>query len=275
MRKTKLNTIIVILIIVFIVSATILLSKGFLNVFSDNDSSSQNLSNQNNNEETPTPDDETKHPVESVNIFADKIMACLGDSITYGYVTKQGGQYENPYPKLLKETLGLKECYNYGRGGSNLATYNGSIKPFTERVKELPLNLDIITVMGGTNDWANGVPLGTIDSEDETTIYGALRSIAEYLTETYPDAYIVFMSPIPRKESWANSKGYKISDVGVAVQEVAELYGFDFLDMYSLSGFENEMKTDSTDGVHPSQELLINSITPTIAQFLRENYIGE
>lgn len=267
MKKSRGNTIVLILILILVVSAILPLSKGILNNFSDNESSSQ--SSNNNKEESENP------PVESANVFADKTMACLGDSITYGYVTKKGGQYENPYPKLLKETLGLKECYNYGKGGSNLATYNGSIKPFVERMKEMPTDLDIIAVMGGTNDWANNVPLGVLNDEDETTVYGALRSIAEYLVETYPKAYIVFMSPIPRKETWANSQGYKISDVAVAVQEVAELYGIDFLDMYSLSEFENEMKTDSTDGVHPSQELLINSITPTIAEFLKENYVGE
>ena len=57
-------------------------------------------------------------------------MACLGDSITYGYVTKQGGQYENPYPKLLQSTLGLQECYNYGVGSSTLALGDKSYKSF-------------------------------------------------------------------------------------------------------------------------------------------------
>lgn len=243
---------------------------------SENEETSSFFDDENSSEsEAPSvpPDDSEEHPTGETTVdFSDKTMACLGDSITYGYVTKKGGQYENPYPKLLKETLGLKECYNYGKGGSNLATYNGDIKPFVERVKDMPTDLDIIAVMGGTNDWGNGVPLGTLNDEDETTVYGALLSIAEYLVETYPQAYIVFMSPIPRKETWVNSQGYKMSDVAVAVKEVAELYGFGFLDMYSLSGFENEMKTDSTDGVHPSQEYIDNTLAPTIAQFIKDNY---
>lgn len=264
MKIKKGKTIAVIIILILIISAILPLSTGIIEKITDDIAVSDN-SKKNPSNKTGTSNID----------FSNKTMACLGDSITYGYVTKKGGQYENPYPKLLKETLGLKECYNYGVGGSNLATYNGSIKPFIERMKEMPADLDIIAVMGGTNDWGNGVPLGTIDNEDETTVYGALRSIAEYLTETYPDAYIVFMSPIPRKESWENRQGYKMSDVVVAVKKVAEIYNIDFLDMYSLSGFENEMYSDSTDGIHPSQELVKNSITPTIAQFLKKNYVGK
>jgi lysophospholipase L1-like esterase len=133
-------------------------------------------------------------------------------------------------------------------------------------------SLDIIAVMGGTNDWSRNIPLGTPDSTDPSTVYGALHTLASGLKEKYPNAYIFFMSPLPRKETWVNSQGYTVEDVAEAVEYVAEFHNLDFLDMYRLSGFENEMHSDETDGIHPSQNLIKNSITPTIAQFLKENY---
>ena len=209
---------------------------------------------------------------ESSSVFENTTIAFLGDSITYGYVTKQGGQYANPYPKLVCESLNAKECYNYGVGSSTLSNGDNSYKSFLDRYDEMASNLDIIGVMGGTNDWSKNIPLGTIDDVDGSTIYGSLNVLANALKEKYPNAKIFFMSPLPRKEVWANSQGYKMLDVRNAVQQVAESHNFKFLDMYYLSGFENEMNTSSTDGVHPSQELVKTKIAPTIAQFIKDNY---
>lgn len=226
-----------------------------------------NSSNNNNIAETNKPTIEN-----SEFDFSNTTLAFLGDSITYGYVTKQGGQYANPWPKLVGETLNAKESINYGIGGTNIAKVEGKTNSFVERYITMDNKIDIIGVMGGTNDWGNNVPLGTIDDTNETTIYGALNLIASGLKEKYPNSYIFFMSPIPRKETWANSQGYKMKDVRDAFLNVANKYDLGFLDMYYLSGFENEMKLDTTDGVHPSQELVKNSFAPTITQFIKENY---
>lgn len=204
--------------------------------------------------------------------FSNTTIAFLGDSITYGYVTKQGGQYENPYPKLVGQILGAKESINYGRGSSTLASGENSYKPFVDRYLQMDENIDIIGVMGGVNDFSRNIPLGSIDDTDTTTIYGALNVLADGLKQKYPDAYIFFMSPLPMTTTSANSQGYKMSDVRQAVYDVALKHKLDFLDMYLLSGFENEMRLDTTDGVHPSQELVENSIAPQIAQFIIENY---
>lgn len=234
-------------------------------IFSTLLSISKNLSGISNRDNSNT-------TTETSSSFENTTIAFLGDSITYGYVTKQGGQYDDPYPKLVCETLNAKECYNYGVGSSTLSNGENSYKSFLDRYDEMASNIDIIGVMGGTNDWSRNIPLGTIDDIDGSTIYGALNVLANGLKEKYPNAKIFFMSPIPRKETWVNSQGYKVLDVRNAVKQVAESYNFDFLDMYYLSGFENEMNNSSTDGVHPSQELLKSKIAPIISQFIEKNY---
>lgn len=248
----KYNIIFIVLALVLCISSTFAL----FNIFNKTNDS-ENLGN--------TTEIET-------NIFENKTMACLGDSITYGYITKQGGQYDNPYPKLLQETLGLKECYNYGVGSSTLSNGDNSYKSFLTRYTEMPEDLDIIAVWGGTNDYSRGIPLGTPADKDGTTIYGALHTLAQGLRAKYPNAYIFFMSPTPRKDNWTNSQGYKIEDVGTAVSYISNYYGFGFLDMFKYSGFESEMNSTFTDGLHPSQFLVETNITPTIAQFIKDNY---
>ena len=209
--------------------------------------------------------------VENVD-FSNTTIAFLGDSITYGYVTKKGGQYENPYPALVENLLGAKKVYNYGVGGSTLSRGNKYYQPFIDRCLEMEEDIDIIGVMGGTNDFYKGVPLGEPTDTVETTVYGALNILAERLKERYPNAQIFFMSPLPTGDYATNALGYSTRDIRNIVLDVANKNGFGFLDMYYVSGFEKEMKTDKTDGTHPSQELLIDTIAPKIAAFIKENY---
>ena len=52
----------------------------------------------------------------------------------------------------------------------------------------------------------------------------ATKKLIEHLKEKYPNSYIFFMSPIPRKETWVNSQGYKMKDVRDAFLNVANKY---------------------------------------------------
>merc|ERR1719382_948136 len=78
-----------------------------------------------------------------------RLVACLGDSITYGWPCQEGS-----YPSFLGNTFGDKwEVANYGLPGATAATV--SFKPYLtsrEFAKSLENCADIGVLMLGTND---------------------------------------------------------------------------------------------------------------------------
>ena len=83
---------------------------------------------------------------------------------------------------------------NYGVGGTTIA--GGGTTSFAEgtRVAALPTDLDLILVMGGTNDWAQNILLGSINDNTTATFYGALNVLIQLLLTKYPTKRIVFMT---------------------------------------------------------------------------------
>lgn len=128
--------------------------------------------------------------------------------------------------------------------------------------------------MLGVNDFYVNLPLGTPESRDNTTIYGSLYLISEYLTENYKDSFIFYMTPFPARRGYTkNSQGYYLADVANAIKHVAAEYNIPVLDMYSVSEYENvEMNNSNSDGVHPSQSFMRNYATPKMVAFIKENY---
>lgn len=204
--------------------------------------------------------------------FSTLTMASIGDSITLGLC--KGVAMSDPYPTLVKEELGLKYVSNLGIGGSTL--YNKNIKSIVNRFYNIPNDVDIISLLGGVNDWAQNVPLGTIDDMNATTIYGALNYISTNLKSRYPNAFIFYMTPLTvsdAKLEQYSATPYSLADVSQAYKEIGEKYNIPILDTYTLSGFENVCNdTDKTDGVHPNQDFHRDNLTPLIAKFIRENY---
>lgn len=215
--------------------------------------------------------------------YANKKMNCLGDSITYGYIPDDGAQMENPYPKILKEKLGLAECRNYGISGSKLATSDGTSgsSPMSVRYAEMDNDADIISVFGGTNDYNGNVykpALGTIEDTENTTVYGALNTLCEGLINKYPRAFIFFITPLRRADrTGLNDSGYTLEDVSNAIKEVCYKYSIPVLDLYSNGGFhvENEVFRGlygGNDKLHPNQAFITEHLSPMIENFIRSNY---
>lgn len=213
----------------------------------------------------------------------------LGDSITYGYIPRNyegfPGQL-NSYAKLAAQKLGMS-FVNYGTSGSTLANVSGR-SPMCTRYTNMPDDADVITIMGGTNDVRNGVPLGTMADRTDTTYYGALhvlmqglytKYIAGVKTTTGKRKKIIVLTPIKLLDSSKSALENTIENNAKAlhnweewikaVKEVAAFYSFPCLDMYNLSGINphldrtvkgyDEGYTGNynpyiTDGTHPTQE---------------------
>lgn len=220
-------------------------------------------------------------------------MVSLGDSITYGYVPRNHPNYvpnQNTqlpsYACLTAQRLGMS-FVNAGITGSTVAE-GGSSSPMCIRYTDLPNDADIITLMGGTNDKANGVSLGNFSDRGTTTFYGALHTVMQGLytkyiggitTSTGKAKKIIVCTPIKLLDKTKSSQTNTIAhNAGVlvewdawidAIKEVAAFYSLPVCDMYNLSGINPHL--DRTlhgtvsgytgyynpyipDGTHPTQE---------------------
>lgn len=224
-------------------------------------------------------------------------MNCLGDSITFGMIPDGAttSQMENPYPKLLKERLGLLECRNYGQSGTCLSVVKEGTEgiscranAFVTRFDSMDVDSNINCIFGGVNDYIRNLAgyynkLGTIDDDVDTTIYGALNILANKLITVYPKAFNFFITPLRQAQvsgvtQKPNNPDYQftLEDVANAIREVAYKYSIPVLDLYSYGGFHIENDTfrsiyGGNDKLHPNQLFVEEHLAPMIEQFIRSH----
>lgn len=203
--------------------------------------------------------------------------AAFGDSITYGAdFTNAYVQMPTPYPAAVAKLLGLASHTNYGVGGAVLATNTRGYFSMTEVITSTTEPYDIVSVMGGINDFNAGLPLGTAADTTADTVYGALDVIARHLTTHYPDALLFFMTPYPEYYGGLstykkNAAGYYLAQLAQAVKVVAARYDILVLDLYAIGGFETVMYNEDCDGLHPNQDFILAKTAPQIAAFIQKH----
>lgn len=196
---------------------------------------------------------------------------CLGDSLTYGYLTSSE-RMEKPYPAVLQEMLGFDTVRNYGVSGtclSNNPGYNNN--PMCIRFTSMDDDADLIIVMGGTNDYLKQVKLGDIDSTDDTTFYGGLNKLCTELIKKYPHCNIILCT-IPHNGS---SKTIKTAEYSKAVREVADKFSLLVFDAHGKVGLNNVNILEHTvEGTHFTQKFVSDVFTPKLANFIKNNYFN-
>lgn len=193
----------------------------------------------------------------------DKRIAFLGDSITEGV---GASSIKKRYTEVFKELSGA-EVLNFGVSGTTygLRIYDASVQPirrdFIARFKDLPPELDVLVIFGGTNDWE--VPLGVWGDNTDETFYGACKVLYEKAINRYPMAEIVVVTPLRRDTQYDHyTRGGKpcaiLSEYVNAIRRTADYYSLPLLDLYKNSGIQPEVeiikKVYLPDGLHPSDE---------------------
>lgn len=189
----------------------------------------------------------------------------LGDSITEGHGTScVEKNYVSVFGRLSGATV-----RNYGIGGTRIARQKLKSEcerhdlDFVQRADEMDSDADIVVVFGGTNDHGHGdAPFGSFDNMDVYTFYGAVRTLCEKLITKYPDATIVFMTPLHRDEESKITKKHgvdtatNLKDYVDIIKEVAMYYSLPVLDLYACSGLQPAVdvirEKYMPDGLHPS-----------------------
>ncbi len=210
--------------------------------------------------ETEQVNEKDKYIISSNSInFSDMKIACLGDSITSGSNMDNLDNYQQySYPSVLKNILNAKEVYNLGIGGSSYGRYWD--KAFVDRYKEIPQDVNIILVMGGTNDGfaASQKEMGSFAEKKPRTFYGDVDELMRGLKENYPMAKIVFATPLPNvlHDYLRNQRDYLLpqSAFAQAIKELAAQYDIDVIDLYNSNVLDTHdaqiISSYMPDGVH-------------------------
>ncbi len=203
-----------------------------------------------------------------------KIVDFLGDSITEGFGVENIA--ENRYDNILKRKLQLKAVYNYGISGTRIAH---QLKPseeprfdlcFCGRAYDINPEADIIIVYGGINDYIHGdAPVGEIGDTTPATFCGGVDFLMRFLTENYPNAKTVFLTPARcvwdnrnynqpsvRNEKRVDAKAVRF--YGNVIMETAVKYNIPVLDLFEklpIDPMNLEERTQYTsDGLHFNDE---------------------
>ena len=213
-----------------------------------------------------------------------KGVLIFGDSISVGVYTGEEDEYPKSFVKetwheILCREMNAAEVDNDSISGTSISALSPvmSEKALVRRYIENKTPADVVIVAEGTNDFGNNVPLGKKSDKGDVSFYGALDSLCRGLKETYPDARILFVTPIGRFDDECNQIGLSLDDYREAIAQIAgKRYGFFVIDGGKL-GFkahdEDFRRRILRDGVHPNQEgheLLARAVLKAIKQWKDE-----
>ncbi|HYX05471.1 MAG TPA: GDSL-type esterase/lipase family protein [Bacteroidales bacterium] len=176
-------------------------------------------------------------------------IACIGNSITYGYGLLSPS--EQSYPTLLQEMLGDNYLVkNYGVSARTLLK-NGNLPYWNEPqyAEAKAFNPDTVIIMLGTNDAK--LKLNWQPHHDEFIMdYEALVRTFKSLPSK-PEIWICEVVPAYRR-IWDISDSTIVYGVNPAIMKVAKEEHVHLVNMYNKMSGHPEWFQD--DGIHPNKE---------------------
>lgn len=176
-------------------------------------------------------------------------VAFLGDSVTYG--DKLSSQ-DDTYAARLAVMMHAETYDNYGMNGSCM----GGLHPdrFWDRYPAMNDDANLVFVFGGTNDYEQSTPVGEMGDASTRTFYGVLNLLMSSLKQKYPDAQIVFLTPMRRlRDTWKNEEGVILEDYVNAIVNMGAFYDIPVVDLYHTQSMNFVGKRGYlADGLHPT-----------------------
>ena len=145
--------------------------------------------------------------------------------------------------------------------------YKNDGRDFRRQAKDLNnvdwLNVDIITIFYGGNDFGNLSPLGSDTDTTGTTFKGAINKIIKLINETLPTTRIIFITPMFRSRIYSingensddnpNKNGVYFKEYINAIVDVSKRNHVVSINLHDLSGV-NRYNFDAflSDGKHPN-----------------------
>ena len=183
----------------------------------------------------------------------------IGDSITVGY---NNNNYS--YADIIAEKYGIymvKDAVT----GSNIASDQTNFGPgFVNRVDNNVADYNLITVMGGLNDFNHAtVTLGTFNPDIAITgsilnFYDGVTILCKKLITKYPNSKIVFLSS-NRDNTYNNIHSESYEQFMEAINTVCSYFSIPFYRIDDLCGFNRDVYKNqnidngdlNTNDIHP------------------------
>lgn len=187
--------------------------------------------------------------------FAGMKWAALGDSITA----------QGKYTSALQARSGMI-LTNLGVSGQTIGTTAGTGASndavIRQKVNDIPADTQIVTLLGGINDFALQTPLGQFGDLTKATFYGAMHEIIRAIWEKVPNARLFVASPTPGGGTGSyglshgvaatRGAGLRVRDYQRVVREVCEWLGVPFTNVGQQCGINDRTANRLLfDGLHP------------------------
>lgn len=177
----------------------------------------------------------------------------IGDSITYlnDHLDETGNRLTKGYMTLLTEKFPHIQYINQGHNGWTSVN-------IAEKIETLGLvKADVYTIFLGTNDWWQGMPIGTLDDYRNNTgiatVSGAFRIITNKLKQLNKKARIILITPLQRGDfvylndydnnafgSYRQKHGQHLEQFANAILAIGEYEKIPVIDLYHDSGINQE-----------------------------------
>lgn len=187
--------------------------------------------------------------------WGGKKWVCVGDSLT-----EHNSKATMNYHDYVAQATGI-EVVNMGVSGTGYKRQEDNGNAFYQRVENIPIDADVITIFGSGNDGAYwGSALGTASDTTTDTIGGCINITIDNILSRIPLAVIGIVSPCPWGD-YPPSTNNAMKRYSNLLKEICELRGIPFLNLYLNSGLrpwdetfrELAYSRDNGGSVHPDE----------------------
>lgn len=190
----------------------------------------------------------------SKDVLENKVVACIGDSITYGYGVEDTRDTDS-YPSILAKLLGDNyTVINYGVNNTTLQKSGNEPYIYTDDfLKSLENKPDIVLIMLGTND-SKGINWNKNSSKNYKKDY--IELIREY-KKANKNASIYAIIPPKIFAEVTNNNQLSINDKIIQneiikiIKEIAEEENIKIVDLYKKMEKSPELIPDK---IHPNRD---------------------
>ena len=217
----------------------------------------------------------------NLSFYKNKKIACFGDSIT---AQNQWQPYVANYfgCTMINKGVGGTTVHNNGHKEVIEGVERDSWMCSDDRINLIPLDIDVILVFCGHNDWGYpSMEMGTTGDGNliDSKFKNAYSLMLKKIINRCPNARIITMTPIGGRTSTENENedkefeygGRVMNDFSLAVQEVSQYFGIPCINIHGESGIStlNHAKYIA-DIIHPNAEggkMIANAVINGMKRF--------
>lgn len=197
-------------------------------------------------------------------IFENKKWTVIGDSWT-----EKNYRTSLNYHDYIANELGFN-VVNLGIGGTgykNRDSEASNDKAFYQRIDQIPVDTDIVTILGGVNDclFQSNTPIGEITDNTNSTLCGCVNLTIDRIYKRLPCARLGVITPGASSHFNPIVSNNKMQLFTDKIIEICRSRGIPYLDLYRSSGLRpwvaevnKEMfscgDSPNGDGLHPNSK---------------------